>query len=134
MPGANACGQSRYIRFSERLGPKAPVSIQAAESGEGASTLAERQALILRKNRGFVPWTLQYRRRISYRYTPCDKDTEATAYPRRAEAIVTHPALVFLVTQDGYSPRTHKRQLKNLPLLVRISPCWLLTPLLPTES
>ena len=30
--------------------------------------------------------------------------------------------LVFLITQDGDSPRTHKRQLENLPLLVRDLP------------
>jgi hypothetical protein len=38
------------------------------------------------------------------------------------EAIVIHPVLVFLITQDGDSPRTHKRQLENLPLLVRDLP------------
>src|SRR4029450_3913250 len=38
------------------------------------------------------------------------------------EAIVMHPALFFLITQDGDSPRTQKRQLKNLPLLVRDIP------------
>src|SRR5438067_3836948 len=38
------------------------------------------------------------------------------------EAIVIHPAPVFLVTQDGDSPRTPKRQLQNLPLLVRDLP------------